>query len=37
MIQILKNPQTESYIKAKEVALSGTLPLHWIPSDTGLF
>ena len=37
MIQILKNPKTESYVKAKEVALSGTLPLHWIPSDTGLF
>ena len=37
MIQILKNPKPESYIKAKEVALSDTLPVHWQSSYTGVF
>ena len=36
MIKILKNPKTNNYFTFKEIALSHNVPLHWMPSGTGM-
>ena len=36
MIKILNNPKTNNYFALKEIALSNRLPLHWMPSGTGM-